>query len=64
MNTRQADRLIKSNQTAKFQTKLGDTFSGKVVKRDRYSLCIVYTLDGKNERTGIFSRDDTEVVTE
>jgi hypothetical protein len=59
MTQKQADKLIKTGTVTTFKSSYGETFTGTVVSRNRFSLNILVTETGK---VGVFSRDDLVVV--
>lgn len=56
LTTKQADKLIKSGETALFSS-YGEQFRLKITSRDRWNVYAEYTWNGET-KTGKFDRTD------
>ena len=66
MTTKQADRLIKTGEVVLFNSYLGDTFYGKVIRRHRSDVYISWADTasevGEAGQLALFSRTDIQIV--
>ena len=62
MTPKKADQIIKTQKTYLFHNvETDEVFSGRAIKRDRYSITIITNWE-KKEITGLFDRKDLTVV--